>query len=94
MTITKAKWVSGIVMLLVITLLVTVSKAYANDYHQATQSRHYNKAILYIPKGARVLEIIETRLRQAFYVRYVFRHSCYMAYVGHKKFALTYEPCG
>ena len=96
--ITKAKWISGSIMIAVIVLMVSISKAANADTAKALASPHYHQALKYVPKGAVIIDIIETResrvMYKGIYIKYDLNGSCYMIYKGNRHFGLTMDGCG
>jgi len=84
--------------LIIIAMLLTMSTVHAADTAKALASPHYNQALKYVPKGADIIDIIETReskvMYKGIYIKYEINGSCYMIYKGNMHFGLTMDGCG
>lgn len=73
--------------------------AHAEDTSEAMASPYYDQALLYVPLGADITEIIPTRATltratQIIYIKFDFKEQCYLGYVVNNNFELTVIPCG
>jgi len=71
---------------------------HAADAPGAMASPHYKQALRYVPKGADIIEIIETRentvMYKGLYIKFDLNGACYMIYRGNYHFGLTMDGCG
>lgn len=83
----------------ILLLLSTINIVSAADTPEAMASPYYDKALIHVPQGADITEIIPTRATykwdgtQTFYIKFDFDGRCYLGYVA-VRYALTAIPCG
>jgi len=81
----------------IVLLLSTITFAHAGDTAEAKLSPYYKTALIYVPVGSEITEIIPTRDSSwihGIYIKFDFEGSCYLAYAAERRFALTRVGCG
>jgi len=82
----------------IILLLSTIGFAHAGDTAEAKLSPFYNRALVYVPVGSEITEIIPARDKSSwidgFYIKFDFEGTCYLAFASQRSYSLTMIGCG
>jgi hypothetical protein len=83
----------------IILLLSTMGIAHAADEPGVMKSPYYKDALMYVPEGGEITQIVPVRSdkmhQPIYYIHFDYQGSCYIATAGlWPRMSLTTVPCG
>ena len=87
-----------LLVILCVAALLSISSVRAADEPEAMASPYYESALMYVPEGGEITQIVPVRSDKMhypiYYIHFDYQGGCYIATGGNRRMSLTTVPCG